>query len=89
MNQGLHLIRFVEPDLYEVAVDLEGERRTMHCRVIDHGGIRIVRPTPDLTSSLPFDPRLLAAAVIAFANARARTTEPSVEQGSAIPGQRD
>jgi hypothetical protein len=42
----------------------------MHCRVIEDGGIRAVRLTPDLSSELSLSPRLLAAAVVASDRAR-------------------
>lgn len=78
MNAGLHHIELVEPDVYEVVVDIDGERHTMRCRVDDRGEIPLIQPTPDLMSTLPFDPRLLASAVLAFARARTRTREREV-----------
>ena len=47
----------------------------MLCRVVEHTGLRVVQPSPDLTTTLPFSPRLLAAAVIAFDLARTEDHE--------------
>jgi len=55
---------------YEVILEVDGEPRSILCRVVEHTGIRVVQPTPDLMSTLSFDPRLLVAAVLAFDEAR-------------------
>lgn len=59
-----------DDDVYEVFLELDGHRQSMRCRVVEHTGIRVVQPSPDLISTLPFPPRLLVAAVLAFDEAR-------------------
>ncbi|MBX3263013.1 MAG: hypothetical protein KF782_25280 [Labilithrix sp.] len=72
MSTTLHSISRTEGDrdVYEVVLDVDGQRQSMLCRVVEHTGIRVVRPTPDLMSTFPFPPRLLVAAVLAFDSAQ-------------------
>ncbi|MCW5831695.1 MAG: hypothetical protein KIS78_04480 [Labilithrix sp.] len=72
MSTILHSISRIDGDrdVYEVILDVDGRRQSMLCRVVEHTGIRVVQPTPDLISTLPFAPRLLVAAVLAFDDAR-------------------
>jgi len=70
MNTRLCRISCIESGEYEVIVDIDDERQTMLCRIIEHGGMRIVQPQPDLMSRLTFSPRLLAAAILAFDDVR-------------------
>ncbi len=72
MSTQLHSISRTEHDaeVYEVIVDVDGQRHSMLCRVIEHTGVRVVQPNPDLLSTLPFPPRVVVAAVLAFDDAR-------------------
>jgi hypothetical protein len=70
MNTRLCRIGCTESGEYEVVLDIDDERQTMLCRVIEHGGMRVVQPQPDLMSRLTFSPRLLVAAILAFDDVR-------------------
>ncbi len=67
-------------DVYDVSLEVDGQRRSMRCRVVEHTGLRVVQPTPDLLSTLSFPPSLLVAAVLAFdAAARIESDRSSTE----------
>lgn len=70
MTVRLHSISCTESGDYVVILDIDGAQRSMRCRVVDQGGVRVVQPEPDLMTRLPFSPRLLAAAVLAFDDVR-------------------
>jgi hypothetical protein len=65
----LSISRTTEKDVYDVMLEIDGRPESMRCQVIEHEGIRAVQPMPDLSWHLPFNPKLLAAAVLAFAQA--------------------
>jgi hypothetical protein len=67
---GLYSISCTDSEAYEVVVEIDGERRSMRCRVVEDDGIRVVQPEPDLLFTLPISTRLVVAAVIAFDAAR-------------------
>jgi hypothetical protein len=73
----LSISRTAEVGVYEVTVEIDGKQGSMRCRVTEHKGIRTVLPTPDLMWQLAFDARLLAAAVVAFHDAREADKEQS------------
>jgi hypothetical protein len=69
-------ISCTDADEYEVVLDIDDERQTMLCRVVECDGMRVVQPRPDLMSRLTFSPRLLAAAILAFDEARKEGHKP-------------
>jgi hypothetical protein len=70
MTVRLHSISCTETEEYEVILDVDGAQQSMRCRVVEHAGIRVVEPDPDFMTRLPFSPRVLAAALLAFDDAR-------------------
>jgi hypothetical protein len=70
MSATLRSISSTDSDDYEVVLDLDGRPQSMRCRVVERQGIRVVQPEPDLLSRLPFPPRVLVAAVLAFDEVR-------------------
>jgi hypothetical protein len=64
--------------VYAVILEVDGEQRSILCRVLEHTGIRLVQPTPDIMSTLPFHPRLIVAAVLAFDEARKEAQRASI-----------
>ena len=81
MKTKLVSISFVAPGEYDVILDVDGETIVMRCRIAEIKGIRIVQPRPDLLSRLAFDPRILAAAVLAFDAAREAGTAQAEQAG--------
>ena len=74
MSTHLYAISCTESDDYEVVLDVDGQRHSMRCRIVESGGVRAVQPEPDLLSRLPFSPRALVAAVLAFDDAQKETS---------------
>lgn len=75
VSTHLYSICCTESDDYEVVIDVDGQKQSMRCRVVESRGIRVVQPQPDLLSRLPFSPRVLVAAVLAFDKARKEVSD--------------
>ncbi len=66
MTSRLRSITRLHAGEYELVFDEGGLTRPMVCAVVDVDGIRVVKPHPDLMTSVGVSPRLIAAAVLAF-----------------------
>lgn len=68
----MHSITYVQPRVYDVVFTRDGEAKTVRCSVIEHAGITVVQPAPDIfMSGEAGPPREIFAAVLAFDRARA------------------
>jgi hypothetical protein len=80
----IHSITWIRSRDYEVVFDFDGETKSMMCSVLEYEGVRVVESHGGLTLKLRTDPRLVAAAVLAFdavrEDARA-AVDPSGETG--------
>lgn len=68
MSSALARISAISADAYAVELDDSGPTLAV-CRVIDHDGIRLVRPEPDIFAMGLADARTTASAVLAFHDA--------------------
>ena len=77
MTTRLHSISALasQKDAYDVVLNVDGKMESMICRIVVQSGIRMIDPTPNLMFGLPFDPRILGAAVVAFHDAATAATE--------------
>jgi hypothetical protein len=66
MTTRLLSITRISDGMYDVVFEVEGARQGMVCTIVDQNGIRAVRPQPDLMMQLGIQPRLIAAAIVAF-----------------------
>jgi hypothetical protein len=66
----LESIRALAGAAYEMQLRQDGQLLTVKCTVTDSNGVRVVSPEPDVFMNSGLSPRALAAAVLAFHDAR-------------------
>lgn len=62
----IHSITWIHARDYELVFDFDGDLRSMTCSVLEYEGVPVVEPHGGLVLETRIDPRLVAAAVLAF-----------------------